>query len=66
MAVISLVFRYADLRQRQTLRRSDKKKGAKDPIHMVFAFAARQRLALAQVKVSENPTKSLSFPRCST
>jgi hypothetical protein len=30
----------------KTLRRSYQKKGAKAPIHMVSAFAARQRLVL--------------------
>ena len=35
----------------KTLRRSYQKKGAKAPIHMVSAFAARQRLVLGQVKV---------------
>jgi hypothetical protein len=37
----------------KTLRRSYQKKGAKDPIHRVWAFAARQRLVLGQVKVNE-------------
>ena len=32
----------------KTLRRSYQKKDAKDPIHMVSAFAARQRLVLGQ------------------
>ena len=46
----------------QTLRRSYQKKGAKDPIHMVSAFAARQRLALAQVKVSEKSNEIVAIP----
>jgi predicted transposase YbfD/YdcC len=37
----------------KTLRRSYQKKGAKAPIHMVSAFAARQRLVLGQVKSNE-------------
>jgi hypothetical protein len=32
----------------KTLRRSYQKKGAKAPIHMVSAFATRQRLVLGQ------------------
>jgi hypothetical protein len=43
----------------KTSRRS---KGANAPIHMVSAFVARQRLVLGQVKVAENPTKSLPSP----
>ncbi|MGC8534588.1 MAG: ISAs1 family transposase [Rhizomicrobium sp.] len=46
----------------KTLRRSYQKKGAKDPIHMVSAFAARQRLALAQVKVSEKSNEIVAIP----
>jgi len=34
----------------KTLRRSFQKRGAKAPIHMVSAFAARQRLVLGQIK----------------
>jgi hypothetical protein len=37
----------------KTLRRSYQKKGAKAPIHMVSAFATRQRLVLGQVKVAD-------------
>ena len=39
----------------KTLRRSYQKKGSKEPIHMVSAFAARQRLVLGQVKVGHIP-----------
>ena len=46
----------------KTLRRSYQKKGAKDPIHMVSAFAARQRLALAQVRVSEKSNEIVAIP----
>lgn len=38
----------------KTVRRSFRKKGAKDAIHMVSAFAARQRLVLGQVKVADD------------
>ena len=37
----------------KTSRRSYQKKGGKATIHMVSAFAARQRLVLGQVKVAE-------------
>ena len=40
----------------KTLRRSYQKKGAKAPIHMVSAFAARQRLVIGQVKVRKSRT----------
>lgn len=33
----------------KTSRRSYQKKGAKEPIHMVSAFAARQRLVMGQI-----------------
>ena len=46
----------------KTLRRSWQKKGAKEPIHMVPAFAARQRLALAQVKVNEKSNEIVAIP----
>ncbi len=42
----------------RTDRRPFQKKGAKDAIHMVSAFAARQRLVLEQVKVAKNRMKS--------
>jgi hypothetical protein len=37
----------------KTSRRSGSKKSAKEPIHMVSAFAARQRLVMGQVAVAE-------------
>ena len=37
----------------KTVRRSYQEKGRKGAIHMVSAFAARQRLVLGQVKVAE-------------
>src|SRR5712692_10245032 len=47
----------------KTLRRSYQKKGAKAPIHMVSAFAARQRLVLVQVKVAEKSNEIVAIPR---
>ena len=38
------------------------KKGAKDAIHMVSAFAARQRLVLAQTKVGEKANEIVAIP----
>ena len=38
------------------------KKGAKAPIHMVSAFAARQRLVLGQVKVAEKSNEIVAIP----
>jgi predicted transposase YbfD/YdcC len=46
----------------KTLRRSYQKKGAKAPIHMVSAFAARQRLVLGQVKVAEKSNEIIAIP----
>jgi predicted transposase YbfD/YdcC len=46
----------------KTLRRSYQKKGANEPIHMVSAFAARQRIVLAQVKVSEKSNEIVAIP----
>ena len=47
----------------KTLRRSYQKKGGKEPIHMVSAFAARQRLVLGQVKVAEKSNEILAIPK---
>lgn len=47
----------------KTLRRSYQKKGAKAPIHMVSAFAARQRLVLGQVKVAEKSNEIAAIPK---
>jgi len=44
-------------------RRSYQKKGAKAPIHMVSAFAARQRLVLGQVKVAEKSNEIVAIPK---
>jgi predicted transposase YbfD/YdcC len=46
----------------KTLRRSYPKKGAKTPIHMVSAFAARQRLVLGQVKVADKSNEIVAIP----
>jgi len=43
----------------KTSRRS---KGAKAPIHMVSAFAARQRLVLGQVKVADKANEIVAIP----
>ena len=48
----------------KTLRRSgNKKKDAAGPIHMVSAFAARQRLVLGQVKVGEKSNEITAIPK---
>ena len=45
------------------MARSYQKKGAKEPIHMVSAFAARQRLVLGQVKVAEKSKEIVAIPK---
>ena len=45
----------------KTLRRAHKK-GAKAAIHMVSAFAARQRLVLGQVNVAEKSNEIVAIP----
>jgi predicted transposase YbfD/YdcC len=47
----------------KTSRRSYQKKGGKSPIHMVSAFAARQRLVLGQVKVAEKSNEIVAIPK---
>lgn len=47
----------------KTARRSADKKGAKAAIHMVSAFATRQRLVLGQVKVAEKSNEIVAIPR---
>lgn len=47
----------------KTSRRSFQKKGGLSPIHMVSAFAARQRLVLGQVKVAEKSNEIVAIPR---
>jgi predicted transposase YbfD/YdcC len=46
----------------KTSRRSQKK-GGKAAIHMVSAFAARQRLVLGQVKVAEKSNEIIAIPK---
>ena len=46
----------------KTSRRAYQKKGSKEPIHMVSAFAARQRLVMGQVKVSEKSNEVVAIP----
>lgn len=46
----------------KTSRRSGSKKNAKEPIHMVSAFAARQRLVLAQTAVGEKSNEIIAIP----
>jgi predicted transposase YbfD/YdcC len=47
----------------KSVRRSGSKRNAKAPIHMVSAFAARQRLVLGQVKVSEKSNEIIAIPK---
>jgi len=47
----------------KTVRRSYQERGRKAAIHMVSAFAARQRLVLGQVKVSEKSKEIVAIPR---
>ena len=46
----------------KTSRRSYQKKSSKEPIHIVSAFAARQRLVLGQVKVNEKSNEIVAIP----
>ncbi|MBU2655716.1 ISAs1 family transposase [Acidomonas methanolica] len=47
----------------KSVRRSGSKRNAKAPIHMFSAFAARQRLVLGQVKVSEKSNEIIAIPK---
>jgi len=47
----------------KTARRSGDKRGVKAAIHMVSAFAARQRLVLGQVKVAEKSNEIVAIPK---
>lgn len=47
----------------KTVRRSFEKKAGKAAIHMVSAFAARQRLVLGQVKVAEKANEIIAIPK---
>jgi len=46
----------------KTVRRSYQKKGAEEPIHVVSAFAARQRMVLGQVKVGDKSNEIVAIP----
>lgn len=47
----------------KTVRRSCRKKAGKAAIHMVSAFAARQRLVLGQVKVADKANEIVAIPK---
>jgi predicted transposase YbfD/YdcC len=47
----------------KSVRRSHDKNGGKAAIHMVSAFAARQRLVLGQVKVAEKSNEIVAIPK---
>jgi len=47
----------------KTVRRSGLKRRGKAPIHIVSAFAARQRLVLGQVKVAEKSNEIVAIPK---
>jgi predicted transposase YbfD/YdcC len=47
----------------KTVRRSYQEKGRKAAIHMVSAFATRQRLVLGQVKVAEKSNEIVAIPK---
>ena len=47
----------------KTVRRSGRKNRSQPPIHMVSAFAARQRLVLGQVKVAEKSNEIIAIPK---
>ena len=47
----------------KTVRRSGHKRAGKAPIHIVSAFAARQRLVLGQVKVAEKSNEIIAIPK---
>src|SRR5436305_6929638 len=47
----------------KTVRRSGSKRSGKAAIHLVSAFAARQRLVLGQVKVAEKSNEIIAIPK---
>ena len=47
----------------KTVRRSHHRKSGQAAIHMVSAFAARQRLVLGQVKVAEKSNEIIAIPK---
>jgi predicted transposase YbfD/YdcC len=46
----------------KTSRRSGSRKSGKQPIHMVSAFAARQRLVMGQIAVAEKSNEIVAIP----
>ena len=44
------------------MRRSYQKKGAEEPIHVVSAFAARQRMVLGQTRVGDKSNEIIAIP----
>src|SRR5208337_2367524 len=46
----------------KTVRRSYQKKGAEEPIHVVSAFAARQRMVLGQTRVGDKSNEIIAIP----
>jgi predicted transposase YbfD/YdcC len=46
----------------KTVRRSYQKKGAEEPIHVVSAFAASQRMVLGQTKVDDKSNEIVAIP----
>jgi predicted transposase YbfD/YdcC len=46
----------------KTVRRSYQKKGAEEPIHVVSAFAAGQRMVLGQTKVDDKSNEIVAIP----
>ena len=46
----------------KTSRRSGSRKNSKEPIHMVSAFAARQRLVMGQVAIAEKSNEIVAIP----
>src|SRR6516225_4431138 len=46
----------------KTVRRSYQKKGAEEPVHVVSAFAARQRMVLGQMKVGDKSNEIVAIP----
>jgi predicted transposase YbfD/YdcC len=46
----------------KTVRRSYQKKGAEEPIHVVSAFAAGQRMVLGQTKVADKSNEIVAIP----
>ena len=47
----------------KTVRRSGQKRKGQAPIHIVSAFAARQRLVLGQIKVAEKSNEIVAIPK---